>query len=143
MRVYGDAALADSTNVAARVALGNLLLDKYNNTEALETFREALEIDPEYAPALLGLARSQHFDHSADAMATLAASLEHNPNYVPSRTFLAQLLIESERYDEAREEALRALATNPNALQTLAVLAASHHLKCDSVSVDETVTRAD
>jgi tetratricopeptide (TPR) repeat protein len=142
VRVYGEAALADSDNVAARVALGNLLLDKYNNTEALETFREALGIDSEYAPALLGLARSQHFDHSADAMATLTASLEQNPNSVPARTFLAQLLIESEHYDEARQEASRALAINANALQTLAVLAAIYHLKDDSVNFDQTVARA-
>jgi tetratricopeptide (TPR) repeat protein len=39
VRVYGESALADRDNVAAPVALGNLLLDKYNNTEALETFR--------------------------------------------------------------------------------------------------------
>jgi tetratricopeptide (TPR) repeat protein len=142
VRVYGEAVQADDDNVAARVALGNLLLDKYNNTEALETFREALEIDPEYAPALLGLARSEHFDHSADAMATLATSLENNPNYVPAITFLAQLLIESEQYDAAEQEALRALAINANALHTLAVLAAIYHLKGDTEKFNQTVARA-
>jgi len=142
VRVYGESALVDKGNVAARVALGNLLLDKYNNTEALETFREALTIDAEYAPALLGLARSQHFDHSGDAMATLDRSLAQNTNYVPARTFLAQLLIESEQYDAAEEEALRALAINANALQTLAVLAAVYHLNGDDGKFDRTVARA-
>jgi tetratricopeptide (TPR) repeat protein len=142
VRVYGEAALADRNNVAARVALGNLLLDKYNNTEALESFREALEINAEYAPALLGLARSEHFDHSADAMATLNRSLASNPNYVPARTFLAQLLIESEQYDAAEQEALRALAINANALQTLAVLAAVYHLQGDKEKFDQTAARA-
>jgi tetratricopeptide (TPR) repeat protein len=142
VRVYGEAARADNDNVAAHVALGNLLLDRYNNTEALDTFREALEIDPEYAPALLGLARSEHFDHSANAMATLGTSLESNPNYVPARTFLAQLLIESEQYQEAEQEALRALAINANALQALAVLAAVHHLKGDKEKFDRTVANA-
>jgi tetratricopeptide (TPR) repeat protein len=142
VRIYGEAALADRDNVAARVALGNLLLDKYNNTEAVETFREALEIDAEYAPALLGLARSQHFDHSGDAMATLNRSLASNPNYVPARTFLAQLLIESEQYDAAEEEALRALAINANALQPLAVLAGVYHLIGDKEKFDRTIVRA-
>ena len=142
VRIYGESALADRDNVAARVALGNLLLDKYNNTEALETFREALAIDDEYAPALLGLARSQHFDHSGDAVATLDKSLASNPNYVPTRTFLAQLLIESEQYDAAEEEALRALAINANALQTLAVLAAVYHLNGNDGMFDRTVARA-
>ncbi|NCF29034.1 MAG: tetratricopeptide repeat protein [Gammaproteobacteria bacterium] len=142
VRVYGEAAQADKNNVAAYVALGNLLLDKYNNTEALETFREALEIDDGYAPALLGLARSEHFDQSADAMVTLNKSLESNPNYVPARTFLAQLLIESEQYDAAEEQALRALETNANALHTLSVLAAVYHLQGDSEKFDKTITRA-
>ena len=93
--------------MAARVALGNLLLDKYNNTEALETFREALEIDEDYAPALLGLSRSEHFDGSGNTISTLLTCLENNPSYVPARTFLARLLIESENYDLAREEAER------------------------------------
>jgi tetratricopeptide (TPR) repeat protein len=141
VRVYGEAALGDNNNAAVRVSLGNLLLDKYNNTEALETFREALEIDADYAPALLGLARSEHFDGSADAMLTLNASLEHNPNFVPARTFLTQLLIESEQYDSAEEQALLALETNPKALQTLAVLAAIYHLKGDQAKFDQTVAR--
>jgi tetratricopeptide (TPR) repeat protein len=142
VRIYGEAAGAGSQNVAARVALGNLLLDKYNNTEALETFREALEIDPDYPPALLGLARSEHFDHSADALATVNESLENNANYVPARTFLAQLLIESEQYDAAEREALRALEVNDKALKTLAVLAGVYHLKRDQAKFDESVARA-
>ena len=139
VRVYGEAALGDKNDASLRVALGNLLLDKYNNTEALESFREALEIDADYAPALLGLARSEHFDSSADAMLTLEASLAINPNYVPARTFLAQLLIESEQYDSAEKQALLALETNPKALQTLAVLAAVYHLKGDMAKFDQTV----
>jgi tetratricopeptide (TPR) repeat protein len=127
VRIYGEATLADQDNIAARVALGNLLLDKYNNTEALETFREALAIEEDYAPALLGLARSQHFDGNGDALTTLLTCLENNPRYVPARTFLAQLLIESEQYELAWEEANRALETNPNSLRALAVLAGVNH----------------
>ena len=139
VRVYGEAALGDKNDASVRVALGNLLLDKYNNTEALESFREALEIDGDYAPALLGLARSEHFDSSADATLTVNRSLESNPNYVPARTFLAQLLIESELYDSAEEQALLALQTNPKALQTLSVLAAVYHLKGDQEKFEQTV----
>jgi tetratricopeptide (TPR) repeat protein len=142
VRVYGEATAADPDNVAARVALGNLLLAKYNNTEALETFTEALAIDKAYAPALLGLARSQHFDHSGEAMTTVRASIEANPNYVPARTFLAQLLIESEQYEDAEQEALRALAVNGNALESLAVLAGVYHLRGENQKFDETVARA-
>ncbi|NIM73305.1 MAG: tetratricopeptide repeat protein [Gammaproteobacteria bacterium] len=142
VRVYGEAIAADPDNVAARVALGNLLLTKYNNTEALEAFREALEIDPDYGPALLGLARSQHFDHDGEAMMTVRAAIERNSNHVAARTFLAQLLIESEQYQEAEQEALRALAVNARALESLAVLAAVYHLTGEGAKFDETVARA-
>ncbi len=142
VRVYGEATSADPRNVAAHVALGDLLLAKYNNTEALETFREALQIDPTYAPALLGLARSQHFDHSGEAMLTVRKSIEHNPNYVPARTFLAQLLIEAEQYEEAEQELRRALAVNANALETLAVLAGVYHLTGRKGKFEQTTARA-
>jgi tetratricopeptide (TPR) repeat protein len=142
VRVYGEAIAADPDNVAARVALGNLLLTKYNNTEALEAFREALEIDATYAPALLGLARSQHFDHSGEAMTTARAAIERNPNSVDARTFLAQLLIESEQYEEAEQEALRALVVNDKALESLAVLAGVYHLTDEKTKFDETIARA-
>ena len=143
VRIYGEATLADHDNAAARVALGNLLLDKYNNTEALDAFREALEIDEDYAPALLGLARSQHFDGNGEAMTTLLACLEENPSYVPARAFLAKLLIESEQYELAWEEANRALGVNPGSLEALSVLAAVNHFMGWKEKYAETVARID
>lgn len=142
VRIYGEATAVDPGNAVARVALGNLLLDKYNNTEALETFREALEIDDTDAAALLGLARSQHFDHNGEAIVTVRTSIEHNPNSVPARTFLAQLLIESEQYAQAEQEALRALAVNANALETLAVLAGIYHLTGEKEKFEQIAARA-
>ena len=141
VRVYGEALSVDSENIAARVALGNLLLTKYNNAEALEVFREALEQDPSYAPARLGLARSQHFDHTADALTTVSSILETHPNYVPARAFLARLLIESEQYDEAERETTRALAVNANSLETLAVLASVYYFQGEEEALEATVAR--
>jgi tetratricopeptide (TPR) repeat protein len=140
--VYGEALARDPDNSAAGVALGELLLAKYNNTEALETFRGVLARDPEFAPAILGLARSQHFDHSSEAMQTVEQSLAINPNLVPARAFLARLHMESERYQEAEREARRGLATNPNSLEALAVLAASFYIRDQREQFDATVARA-
>jgi tetratricopeptide (TPR) repeat protein len=143
VRLYGEATLIDHQNVEARVALGNLLLDKYNNTEALDAFKEALAIEDDFAPAQLGLARSQYFDGSGDALTTLLTCLEQNPDYVPARAFLAQLLIESEQYELAWEEANRALETNPNSLRALAVLAGVNHFRGWKEQFDATVARID
>ena len=41
---------------------GFLFLDKYNATDAIGVFRDCLEINGRYPPALLGLARARMFD---------------------------------------------------------------------------------
>ncbi len=56
VRVYDEALTRDPSNVDARIALGELLLAKYNNTEALEVFRAALA---RRADARRGAARSR------------------------------------------------------------------------------------
>ncbi|MDX1434240.1 MAG: tetratricopeptide repeat protein, partial [Gammaproteobacteria bacterium] len=141
VRFYGEALEADPGDNAARVALGELLLAKYNNTEALEVFREALGREAGYAPAMLGLARSQHFDHDAEALATARASLAANPNLLPAHVFVARLLLESEQYQAAAAQAREALGVNPNSLEALAVLAAVHYLAGDEQRFAQTRDR--
>lgn len=141
VRLYGQALAADATHIDARIALGELLLSKYNNTEAVQVFREAMAQNPDHPGVQLGLARSQHFDHSPQALDTLRTSLERNPRYVPAHTFLARLLIESEEYEAAEQQTLRALEVNPNSLQTLAVLAVIYYLTGREQEFQATVAR--
>jgi len=72
----------DPSALDTGVALGELLLEKYNNREALQVFREVLQEDDQHPRALLGLARSQHFDFSSQAVASTLKALELNPNLV-------------------------------------------------------------
>ena len=141
VRLYTHAITLDPGNVDARLALGNLLLDKYNNTEAREVFEEVLEDHPGHPQALLGLARSQHFDHSAEAMVTVEAALEANPNLVPAHVFVARLHIESEQYEAAKAAADKALETNPASLEALTMLAAVHYLMLDGEAYEATKQR--
>ncbi|WP_435104091.1 tetratricopeptide repeat protein [Arhodomonas sp. AD133] len=113
------------------VALGELLLDRYNNTEALQAFRTALERDDGYLPALLGLARSQRFDHSPAAERTVALVLDRRPGYVPARLLLARLLLDGGRVEAAERHIHRALAVNPHSPEARALLAAVHYLRDD------------
>jgi tetratricopeptide (TPR) repeat protein len=141
VRLYGQALAADVGNIDARIALGELLLSKYNNTEAVQVFREAMAQNPDHPGVQLSLARSQHFDHNPEALDTVWTSLERNPRYVPAYAFLARLLIESEEYEAAEQQALRALEVNPNSLQTLAVLAAVYYLTGREQEFKATVAR--
>ena len=88
-----------------------------------------LAINDVHPRALLGLARSQHFDYSSQAVTTVLQSLSINPNLVPARVFLAQLFIELEQYGDARSEAELALEINPESLEALTMLGVIDHLE--------------
>lgn len=128
LRTYDEAVAADAGNMDARVAAGELLLEKYNGTDAHESFEAVLAVNPRHPRALLGLARAKHFDGSDEALALVQQALEVNPNLVPARTFLAQLYLETEDYGAAVREAERALEVNPSSLDALSLLAATRFL---------------
>jgi tetratricopeptide (TPR) repeat protein len=126
---------------AAHVAMGELLLDRYNNTEALEAFRTALEHDRDDLRALLGLARSQRFDHSPATEQTLRVILDRQPTLVPARVLLARLLIDSESYAAAERELRAALAVNARSPQALTALAALRYLRGEPERFDALVAQ--
>lgn len=129
VRLFDQASGKDPAYLDAGIALGELLLEKYNNQEATALFKELLAIDDKHPRALLGLARSQHFDYSSQAVTTALQSLFINPNLVPARVFLARLFIELEQYDDARHEAELALEVNPVSLEALTMLGVLNHLE--------------
>ena len=129
VQLYDQASRKDPAYLDAGIALGELLLEKYNNKEASVLFAELLAIDDKDPRALLGLARSQHFDYSSEAVATALQALSLNPNLVPTRVFMARLFIELEEYGDARREAELALEINPVSLEALALLGVIDHLE--------------
>jgi len=129
VQLFDQASQKDPSYLDAGIALGELLLEKYNNQEAAVVFKEMLEINGKHPRALLGLARSQHFDYSTQAVKTALRSLTHNPNLVPARVFMARLFIELEEYADARREADLALEVNPVSLEALTMLGVIDHLE--------------
>ena len=130
--LFDQASRKDPAFVDAGIALGELLLEKYNSQEARAAFTEILEIDDDHPRALLGIARSQHFDYSSDAVTTALSALSLNPNLVPARIFLSRLLIELEQYADARHEAELALKVNPRSLEALTLLGVIAHIEQDA-----------
>ncbi len=133
VQIYDQASRKNPSFLDAKIALGDLLLEKYNNQEALQVFREVLSKNQEHPRALLGLARSQHFDYSSAAMLTAQQVLKINPRLVPARVFMARLYIELEQYNQAKIEAQKALDINPVSLEALSMLAVVHHLERDAI----------
>jgi tetratricopeptide (TPR) repeat protein len=132
LRAYDEAIAADSANLEARVAEGNLFLEKYNGTDAGASFEAVLRADPRHPGALLGLAQTAYFDGDPEALPRVKQALAVNPHFVPALLFLARLDLESEAYAQAADDINRALAVDPSSLQGIALLAATKYLTGDS-----------
>ncbi|NNE64691.1 MAG: tetratricopeptide repeat protein [Gammaproteobacteria bacterium] len=137
VRIFDQASRMDPSFLDADIALGELLLEKYNNSEAQEVFTDVIGKNDEHPQALLGLAKSQHFDYSSEALQTTLLALEFNPGLVAARVFLSRLFIELEQYEEAEIEALKALEVNPVSLEALSMLAVVHYLLRDTIEFEE------
>ncbi len=131
LRRYEEAARLDPDDPVPLVALGDLLLDRYNNAEALQAYRNALELDGDYVPALFGIARSQQFDYSPAVAGTLDRCLELDPGFLPARRLQARLDIDSEHRAAAEQQLERVFQGNPVDPEALALLAALRFLDGD------------
>jgi tetratricopeptide (TPR) repeat protein len=111
---------------------GYLFLEKYDATDAISVFRDCLNINKTYPPALVGIALAKQYDSGSEAESYARAALEVNPNFVPALNLLAQLRIQDERYDAATQPIQRALTVNPRDLDSLSLEAVYHHIRGDA-----------
>ncbi len=120
---FREAVKAQPRSAPVRVEWGRLYLAHYQPGDAAKLFEEALEIDPGFAPAYLGLARvgSEAYDKKAVEFAQKA--LELDPKLVEAHELLAYLALEDSNPKLATEEAEKALAISGEALDSMAVLA--------------------
>jgi tetratricopeptide (TPR) repeat protein len=82
--------------------------------QAVTSFRQALALQPGYAPAHLSLAlafRQQR--RPADAHASCRAALAINPNYVAALSFLGELQSDSGQFEAAEKLFQQAVALDP------------------------------
>ncbi len=109
---------------AVRVEWGQLFLERFNPGEAANLFQEALKLNANDAAAYLGMARVAAEGYDKKAVDLARQALERNPKYVQAHEFLAYLALEDSDTKTAADEAQKALALSPEALEGLAVLAA-------------------
>ncbi len=131
VRTLDEAITADPSDLEPRVRLAELLLDKYNSTEAGKILRDVLAINPDHSAALLAMSRVMDFDGEPDAASLVQHALEVNPSSVPAHLQMAKIYLGTESWREAQSTAESALAINPSSLEALAVMAAVHFLTRD------------
>jgi tetratricopeptide (TPR) repeat protein len=119
-----------------RVRYGMLFHERFNDKDAADLFNEVLGMDPQNAQAYLGLAMvsADGFDGKAPEYAAKAIALD--PKLVEAYEFAANLLLEDAKWDEAVKEAQAALALSPDALDTMATMAAVNLLADKNAEAD-------
>jgi Tfp pilus assembly protein PilF len=112
-----------SPSALEKTEWGNLMLEHYQPQDAAGLFAEALEIDPNYVAAYLGMARvaAQRYDKKAPDFAQQA--LQRDPKLYQAHELLAYLALEDNDNKLAAEEAQKAIAISNEALDGMAILA--------------------
>jgi tetratricopeptide (TPR) repeat protein len=121
---------------------GELFLEKYNYTDAARSFREALGLDADWAPARVGLARALLETNPAGAGDEIARALKIDPDLPEAHLFIAERELDDRRPEAARDAVGRALAVNPSSLPARALVAAMAHLDGRAQDFEAEVARA-
>ena len=120
---FREAVKLQPKSALVRGEWGLLFFDHHQPDEAVKLFAEAVELDPNYAPGYLGLARAAAEGYSKQAVEFAQKALEHDPKSAEAHEFLAYLALEDSNAKLAEEEAQKALAISSEALDGMAVLA--------------------
>jgi cellulose synthase operon protein C len=129
--MYADAnnqfrlAVAQSDrNPTYRVRWGRLLHERFNNADAEDLFKEALDRDPKDARAYLGLALVSADGFDSKALDWGAKALELDPKLVEAHELMANLALEDSNAADAVNQADQAIGISGDALDAMAIHAA-------------------
>ncbi len=127
--VYREAIAADSTYLDAQLSAGELFTEKYNYGESAQFFADALQVNPNSARALVGVARNKRIEGGEETFTALERALQINPNLVGALTFKAGLELEERDYVQASADIEKSFKINPRSLDAHAVKASMLYLQ--------------
>ena len=129
--LFSEATRANPNNLEAHSLWGDLFLEKYNASDAERSYKEAIDINGRYVPALVGMANVIGDERA------LQRALAINPNSIPAMETYGQLLMVNGREEEAQDYFERVLALNSESLKTLSVLASQAALEKRSAQYED------
>jgi tetratricopeptide (TPR) repeat protein len=127
------------TDVYVNTAWGELFLEKYDRQEAMRSFQDALKVDENHVPAILGVARIATEENPPAAKQAIERALKINPNSVPAHLLAAEMSLDDRKRDDARESVERAFKVNPNNLEARSIVAAIDNLEGKTAAFNEQV----
>lgn len=110
---FREATTMDASNIEAKTLWGDLLEEKFNTSEAQLSYQEVLQINPNYVPAIVGLARA-----NGDRR-LLERALFTNPKSVKTFVAFAEMAIVRNKWAEADSYLEAAIGVNPEALSVI------------------------
>jgi tetratricopeptide (TPR) repeat protein len=138
--VYGEALKSDKDFWPAEYQSGLLLLEKYNQPEALDAFNKALVINPNAAEAQVGRGRAAFQKYELQTAEHLAEQALHiNPNLPEALRLRADLHLMAGDLHAAAQDLEHARKTNPRDETTLGRIAARLHMAKDQAALDALV----
>jgi tetratricopeptide (TPR) repeat protein len=107
---------------APRVRWGRMYLDHWQAGEAKELFAEAVGLQADYPPALLGMALVAGEQFESEAIKNAEKALKADPKLYEAHEVIARVQLEDGSSDKAAAAARKALEVEPEALDAMALL---------------------
>ena len=131
----------DPQNAEAFVAWGDLLAYSTAPDLAVESYEDALAIDPNMPEALLGMARNLDDDEENSPEKAFKRAMTVNPKSIDGQILDASHQLESEDYAAALATVDKVLAINPQSTDAMALVAAVHYVRGETDEFKRTVDK--
>src|SRR6202030_1349406 len=102
---FRTAVAQSPANAMYRVRWGRLMHERFNNTDAANLFKEALQKDPKNAQALYGLALVSADGFDSKALEYTSKAIELDPKLYEAHELMANLLLEDSDQAKAFDQA--------------------------------------
>lgn len=139
---FKDAIRLAPTDVRLNTEWGDFFVEKYANGEAAKSFQEALKVDPEYGPALVGTARALADENPPQAVMFAQRALKLNSNDAAAQLVIAEMAIYQDKKAEAKASIDRVLELNPRHLEALSMKAALAYVEGRTGEYQQAVAEA-
>ena len=126
---FREAIALAPTDPRVNTEWGELFLEKYAKADASKSYQEALKVDAEYGPALLGMAKALMDENPPQAAAFAQRALKANPNDIAARLVLANIAVYQDKKAEVKAEIDKMLEVNPESLDALSMRAAMAYVE--------------
>ncbi len=106
----------------SRVRWGRMYLDHWQASDARDLFGEALKLQEDYPPALLGMALVAGESFEAQAVQLAERALAHDAKLVEAQELIARVTLEDNQPEKAAAAARKALEISSESLDAMALL---------------------